>query len=57
MKAQTLRDYLSVHTWVGIVSGLLLFIAFYGRSAQHPPQRELMHSISDGDAFRLAWSV
>lgn len=29
MKAQTLRDYLSVHTWVGIVSGLLLFIAFY----------------------------
>lgn len=29
MKAQTLRDYLAVHTWVGIVSGLLLFIAFY----------------------------
>ena len=29
IKAQTLRDYLSVHSWVGIVCGLLLFIAFY----------------------------
>lgn len=29
MKAATLRIFLSVHTWVGLVSGMLLFIAFY----------------------------
>lgn len=29
MKATTLRIFLSVHTWVGLVSGMLLFIAFY----------------------------
>lgn len=29
MKAATLRDYLSVHTWTGILAGTLLFIAFY----------------------------
>lgn len=29
VRAQTLRDYLSVHSWVGIFCGLLLFIAFY----------------------------
>lgn len=29
MKAATLRSFMSVHTWVGLVSGLLLFIAFY----------------------------
>lgn len=29
MKASTLRAYLSVHTWVGLLSGMLLFIAFY----------------------------
>ncbi len=29
MKAQTVRDYLSVHTWTGILSGLMLFVAFY----------------------------
>ena len=29
MKAATLRIFLSVHTWVGIVAGLALFIAFY----------------------------
>jgi uncharacterized iron-regulated membrane protein len=29
MKATTLRAFLSVHTWVGIVAGLFLFIAFY----------------------------
>ena len=28
-----------------------------GRSAQHPPQRELMRSIWDGGDFRLARSV
>ena len=29
MKAATLRIFLSVHTWVGLVSGMALFIAFY----------------------------
>ena len=29
MKKQTLRDYIAVHSWVGIVCGLFLFIAFY----------------------------
>jgi uncharacterized iron-regulated membrane protein len=29
MKAATLRTFLSVHTWVGLVSGMALFIAFY----------------------------
>lgn len=29
MKAATLRNYLSVHTWAGILAGMLLFIAFY----------------------------
>jgi len=29
MKAATLRTYLSVHSWVGIASGIFLFIAFY----------------------------
>ncbi|PZQ33254.1 MAG: PepSY domain-containing protein [Stenotrophomonas acidaminiphila] len=29
MKAATLRIFLSVHTWVGLVSGMFLFIAFY----------------------------
>lgn len=29
MKASTLRVFLSVHTWVGLISGMALFIAFY----------------------------
>lgn len=29
MKAETVRNYLVVHTWTGILSSLLLFIAFY----------------------------
>ncbi len=29
MKAGTLRTYKVVHTWVGILSGVMLFIAFY----------------------------
>ena len=29
VKPHVLRDYLAVHSWVGIVCGLLLFIAFY----------------------------
>ncbi|MBF5003156.1 PepSY-associated TM helix domain-containing protein [Diaphorobacter caeni] len=29
INAQILRDYLAVHSWVGIVCGLLLYVAFY----------------------------
>ncbi len=29
MKAATLRSFLSVHTWVGLITGMALFIAFY----------------------------
>ncbi|UBB25538.1 PepSY domain-containing protein [Pseudoxanthomonas japonensis] len=29
MKAATLRSFLSVHTWVGLIAGMGLFIAFY----------------------------
>lgn len=39
MKAQTVRDYLSVHTWTGILSGMLLFVAFYaGGLAMFEPE-------------------
>lgn len=39
MKAATLRDYLSVHTWTGILSGMLLFIAFYaGALSMYVPE-------------------
>lgn len=30
MRAQTLRQYLSVHTWAGIVAGFALFVAMLG---------------------------
>ncbi|MEJ1961099.1 MAG: PepSY-associated TM helix domain-containing protein [Gammaproteobacteria bacterium] len=29
MKAQTLRTFIDVHTWVGLIAGFALFIAFY----------------------------
>lgn len=29
MKSSTLRTFISVHTWVGLVAGFFLFIAFY----------------------------
>lgn len=29
MKAATLRSFLALHTWVGLLAGMLLFIAFY----------------------------
>ena len=29
MKTATLRTFLAVHTWVGLVAGMALFIAFY----------------------------
>ena len=51
MKAATLRIFLSVHTWVGLASGMLLFIAFYAGAVtvfvhelqgwERPPQATL----------------
>ncbi|WP_313079208.1 PepSY-associated TM helix domain-containing protein [Pulveribacter sp.] len=39
MKAATLRNYLSVHTWTGILAGMLLFVAFYaGALAMFTPE-------------------
>lgn len=32
MKAATLRSFIAVHTWVGLVAGFALFIAFYAGS-------------------------
>ncbi|MFT4179095.1 MAG: PepSY-associated TM helix domain-containing protein [Thermomonas sp.] len=29
MKAATLRSFLAVHTWIGLITGMALFIAFY----------------------------
>ncbi|MFC6805576.1 PepSY domain-containing protein [Methylophaga thalassica] len=29
VKADIIRTYKSLHTWVGIISGMALFIAFY----------------------------
>jgi uncharacterized iron-regulated membrane protein len=39
MKASTVRNYLSVHTWVGILAGMMLFVAFYaGALAMFAPE-------------------
>lgn len=32
IRAATLRSFLAVHTWVGLIAGLFLFIAFYAGS-------------------------
>jgi uncharacterized iron-regulated membrane protein len=32
MKSSTLRTFISVHTWVGLVAGFGLFFAFYAGS-------------------------
>lgn len=65
MKKQTLRDYLAVHTWVGILCGLVLFIAFYAgafsmleaeitRWTKPPPPASSALS-DDGDALVTAF--
>ncbi len=65
MKAQTLKDYLAVHTWVGILCGLVLFIAFYaGAFAMleaditrwtQPPAPASSAVSDDGDALAAAF--
>ncbi len=52
MKAATLRIFMSVHTWVGLCSGILLFIAFYA-GAITVFEHELQHW---GQPPGQAWS-
>ncbi|MBT9494320.1 MAG: PepSY domain-containing protein [Paucibacter sp.] len=65
VNATTLRSYKLVHTWVGILSGVLLFIGFYagaftmfkpeiGRWAEAPPAPQQIHH-SPVDALSQAF--
>lgn len=62
IKALTLRNFKSVHTWVGLLSGMFLFVAFYAGSitmffdslghweeAQQPSQHKAVQA--DGEAL------
>lgn len=65
MKAQTVKDYLAVHTWVGILCGLVLFIAFYAGAFSmlepeitrwtQPPAPASAKVSDDGDALIAAY--
>jgi len=65
MKAQTVKDYLAVHTWVGILCGLVLFIAFYAGAFSmlepeitrwtQPPAPASSAVSDDGDALVAAF--
>ena len=65
MKAQTLRDYLVVHTWVGILCGLVLYVAFYAGAFSmleaeitrwtQPPAPASSAIADDGDALARAF--
>ena len=65
MKAQTVKDYLAVHTWVGIVCGMVLFIAFYAGAFSmlkaeisrwtQPPAAASSAISDDGDALMAAY--
>lgn len=61
MRSELIRDYKTIHTWAGIVTGLALFIAFYAgaltmfeealESWIEPPQ--IRHTIPLAEADRL----
>ncbi|MFD1711664.1 PepSY domain-containing protein [Ottowia sp. GY511] len=65
MKTQTVKDYLAVHTWVGIVCGLMLFIAFYAGAFSmleaditrwtQPPAPPSSQLSDDADALAAAY--
>ncbi|MDP9877824.1 putative iron-regulated membrane protein [Variovorax boronicumulans] len=65
MKAQTVKDYLAVHTWVGILCGLVLFVAFYAGAFSmleaeitrwtQPPAPASSAVSDDGDALAAAF--
>lgn len=46
MKPQTLRTFIDVHTWVGLIAGFALFIAFYAGAIT-----VFSHEILEWDAF------
>lgn len=45
MKASTLRAFLSVHSWMGLLAGMALFIAFYAGAIT-----VFTHALSDWQA-------
>jgi len=47
MKPQTLRTFIDVHTWVGLIAGFALFIAFYAGSIT-----VFSHEVFEWDAIR-----
>ncbi|WP_395027219.1 PepSY-associated TM helix domain-containing protein [Comamonas odontotermitis] len=65
MKAQTVKDYLAVHTWVGILCGLVLYVAFYAGAFSmleaeitrwtQPPAPASSAISDDGDALAKAF--
>jgi len=65
LKAQTVKDYLAVHTWVGILCGLVLFVAFYAGAFSmlesditrwtQPPAPASSAISDDGDALAAAF--
>lgn len=65
MKAQTVKDYLVVHTWVGILCGLVLYVAFYAGAFSmleaeitrwtQPPAPASSAVSDDGDALVAAF--
>jgi len=65
MKVQTVKDYLAVHTWVGILCGLVLYIAFYAGAFSmleaeitrwtQPPASASNAVSDDGDALAAAF--
>ena len=65
MKAQTVKDYLAVHTWVGILCGLVLYVAFYAGAFSmleaeitrwtQPPAPASTAVSDDGDALAAAF--
>ncbi len=65
MKAETVKDYLAVHTWVGILCGLVLYVAFYAGAFSmleaeitrwtQPPVPASSAVSNDGDALAAAY--
>lgn len=51
MKAQTLRTFIDVHTWVGLIAGFALFIAFYAGAIT-----VFTHELHEWDDFKT-WNV
>lgn len=63
MKAVTLRSFLAVHTWMGLITGMALFIAFYAGAITvftHELQdwrRPAVEAAADGDPVAQAQAL